>query len=86
MMIGYEDDHSPNTYKVVKQDAGAQVVLTQNMRWEHWEHPTKSKLKSQLAPEKKTMLENIVPIAPPHPISFGWIMGDSIDLKGSFVC
>jgi hypothetical protein len=45
---------------VVKTDAGAQVVLNRNVIWEHWEHPTKSKFTSQLEPEKKTMLENIV--------------------------
>jgi hypothetical protein len=30
------------------------------VRCEHWEHPTKSKFKSQLAQEKKTMMENVV--------------------------
>jgi hypothetical protein len=47
MTIGYSDDHSLNTYKVVKLDTWAQVILTRNVRWEHWKHPTKSKCKSQ---------------------------------------
>jgi hypothetical protein len=36
------------------------VILARNVRWKHWEHPTKSKFISQLGPNKHELLKIIV--------------------------
>jgi hypothetical protein len=44
-MVGYAEDHSPQTYKkVFKYTPGTsgEILITRNVRWEHWESPFKS--------------------------------------------
>jgi hypothetical protein len=39
-------NHSPHTYKVFRHEPGkpGEINITRNVRWEHWDHPHKSKL------------------------------------------
>jgi phosphatidylinositol kinase/protein kinase (PI-3 family) len=43
-MVGYVEDHSPKTYKVFKYvpNGPGEVIITRNVKWEHWYHPYKS--------------------------------------------
>jgi hypothetical protein len=45
-MVGYAMNHSPHTYKVFRHEPGksGEIIVTRNVRWEHWDHPRKSKL------------------------------------------
>jgi hypothetical protein len=44
-MVGYAMNHSAHTYKVFKYETGkpGEIIVTRNVRWEHWDHPYKSK-------------------------------------------
>jgi hypothetical protein len=43
-MVGYAEDHSPHTYKLFKYvpNGPGEIIITRNVRWEHWDHPYKS--------------------------------------------
>jgi hypothetical protein len=43
-MVGYAEYHSPHTYKVFKYvpNGPGEIIITGNLRWEHWDHPYKS--------------------------------------------
>jgi hypothetical protein len=45
-MVGYTMNHSLHTYKVFRHEPGkpGEIIITRNVRWEHWDHPHKSKL------------------------------------------
>jgi hypothetical protein len=38
------EDHNPHTYKVFKYvpNGPGEIIITRNVRWEHWDHPYKS--------------------------------------------
>jgi hypothetical protein len=44
-MVGYAMNHSGHTYKAFKYEPGkpVEIIVTRNVRWEHWDHPNKSK-------------------------------------------
>jgi Fe-S cluster biosynthesis and repair protein YggX len=45
-MVGYAMNHSSHAYKVFKHDPGkpGKIIVTRNVRLEHWDHLHKSKL------------------------------------------
>jgi hypothetical protein len=45
-MVGNAMNHSSNTYKVFRHESEKprEITVTRNVRWEHWDHPHKSKL------------------------------------------
>jgi hypothetical protein len=45
-MVVYALNHSPHSYKVFRHEPGkpGEIIVTRNLRWEHWDHPIKSKL------------------------------------------
>jgi hypothetical protein len=63
--------HSPRTYMVYRHEPGkpGEIIITRNVRWEHWDHPHKSKLTDSsplftkvegLNKEQKALLERAV--------------------------
>jgi hypothetical protein len=70
-MVGYAMNHSPHPYKVVRYEPGkpGEIIVTRNVRWEHWDHPHKSKLTDSspvftkvegLNKEQKALLEKAI--------------------------
>jgi hypothetical protein len=54
--VGYAEDHSPHTYKVFKYvpNGPGEIIITRNVKWEHWDHPYKSQL-SVIQPQQSSV-------------------------------
>jgi hypothetical protein len=55
-MVGYAEDHSPQTYKVFKYvpNGPGEIIITRNVRWEHRDHPYKSQ-SSVIQPQQSSV-------------------------------